>query len=415
MGSIMDLSVDIWNSINYGLPSALYFYYLDENIPGYSTKDADVLGNCPAIQSLQYVPFISKDDLDLIKIPYDVERFGGIDETRPSLTDTPNVYRITGVNSESKTLKTFKKYNVTKSIGGQAHYQNESRLYNYPFAFAMLNDHLNPPMEIKYHLCESEGNTATVKVKTTISDRCSYGIFVEKYKGDTTGRMEAMVSGDAHELPCSSSAYSQWYASSKNQTQQAIKNVSNNSFLTKETASKMLMPNMIGTLSSTSINPMSIIGSGVNIYGQAVQYNQTNKRANLDIQQAIQGKIAQSNDLKSTPNTMISMGSDVYYGIKNGSKRVSLYRYGLEHEQLVKLGNYFAMFGYKQNKVMTINVRNRYYYNYIKTVGCNVIGHNIPREHLETLKGIFDNGVTLWHYDRKGVRVGDYSMDNYEV
>lgn len=415
MGSIMNSSGDIWNSINYGLPSALYFYYLDENLPDYDSKDSDVLGNCSAIQSVQYVPFINKDDLDLLKVPYDVERFGDIDKTRPSLINTPNVYRIIGDITGSKTLKTFKKYDVNKAIGGYAHYKNESRLYNYPFAFAMLNDHLNPPMEIKYHLCESEGNTATVKVKATISDRCSYGLYVEKYKGDTTGRMEAMVSGDAHELPCSSSAYSQWYASSKNQTQQVIKDVSNNSFLTKETASKMLIPNMIGTMASTSLNPMSIIGSGANMLGQGIQYGQTNKRADLDIQQAIQGKIAQSKDLRSTPNTMLSMGSDVYYGIRNGNKRVSLYRYGLEHEQLVKLGNYFAMFGYKQNKVMTIDVRNRYYYNYIKTVGCNLVGLNIPREHLDTLKGIFDKGTTLWHYDRKGVQVGDYSMDNYEV
>lgn len=415
MGTITDLSVDVWNSTNYYLPSALYFYYLDDKIPDYDVHDNDILGNCPAIQSLQYVPFITHDDLDLIRVPYDVERFGDIDKTRPSLTQTPNVYRILNDVLKEKTLKTFTKYAVKKEIGGMAHYNNESRLYNYPFAFAMINDHLNPPMEIKYHLCESEGNTATIKVKPTISDRCSYGLYVEKYKGDSTGRMESMVSGDAHELPCSSSAYSQWYASSKNQTQQAIKDVTNNSFLTKETASKMLLPNMVGTMASTSLNPMSIIGSTANMVGQGIQYGQTNKRADLDIQQAIQGKIAQSQDLRSTPNTMLSMGSDVYYGLRNGNKRVSLYRYGLEHEQLVKLGNYFAMFGYKQNKVMAINVRNRYYYNYIKTVGCNLIGNSIPREHLDTLKGIFDKGTTLWHYDRKGVQVGDYTKDNYEV
>ena len=42
-------------------------------------------------------------------------------------------------------------------------------------------------------------------------------------------------------------------------------------------------------------------------------------------------------------------------------------------------------------------------------------GTNIPRSHLEQLKEIFDNGVTVWHIDRNGVTVDDYSMDNYEV
>ena len=73
------------------------------------------------------------------------------------------------------------------------------------------------------------------------------------------------------------------------------------------------------------------------------------------------------------------------------------------------------MFGYKQNKVSTPNIRSRYYFNYIKTVGCNLNTNSIPRSHLEELKGIFDRGTTIWHVDREGVVVGDYSNDNYEV
>ena len=73
------------------------------------------------------------------------------------------------------------------------------------------------------------------------------------------------------------------------------------------------------------------------------------------------------------------------------------------------------MFGYKQNKILTPNIRNRYYYNYIKTVGANLQSNEIPRHHFEQLKAIFDNGVTIWHIDREGVVVGDISMDNYEI
>ena len=413
MGKIIDSPRDIWNSFNYGLPSAIYFYFLNENIPNFNSGDMDILGNCPSIQSIQLVPFITHDDLTLYKTPYDVERFGEIDKSRPGLTDTPNVYRISNDVYSVKKIGSFKCYKPIKSIGGEKSWKNESRLYNYPFAFAMINDHLNPPMEVKYNLCKN--NNVDVKVKSTISDRCSYGIFIEGYKGDINGKLESMVSGDAHELPCSSSAYSQWFASNKNQTAQDVKNSIDNSFLTKETNAKMRLPNMIGSLTGMNSNPMSWIGAGANIYGQNVQYNQANKRADLDIQQSIQSKIAQANDLKSTPNTMLSMGSDVYFGLVNGSKKVNLYRFGLQEEYYNKIGDYFAMFGYKQNKILTPNIRNRYYYNYIKTVGCNIKGENIPREHLDELKGIFDNGVTIWHYDRERVTVGDYSMDNYEV
>ena len=227
--------------------------------------------------------------------------------------------------------------------------------------------------------------------------------------------MEALVSGDAHELPCSSSAYNQWFASNKNQTNQQVQHVMQNSFLTKQTNSKGLITGMIGTMSNTSLSPMSIIGAGANMFDSYFNYEATNKRADLDIQQAIQNKIAQNQDLFSTPNTLISMGSDVYYGLDVGNKKVSLYRFGLHNEQLKKLGDYFAMFGYKQNKILTPNIRNRYYYNYIKTVGANLKSNNIPRHHFEQLKAIFDNGVTVWHIDREGVVVGDISRDNYEI
>lgn len=411
--SILEAGMDKWDNTMYGLPCGLYFYYMNSNLPGWTFQETSIIGNCPAIQTVQYVPFIEEEDLGLFKIPYDIERFG--DTTRPGLTSPPNVYRIANEikTNKIKTLGSFKCYKPQKNIGGEISWKNESRLYNYPYSFAMITDHLNPPIEVKYHLVP--GNIANVKVRNTISDRCSYALFIEGYKGDTSGKMEAMVSGDAHELPCSSSAYNQWFASNKNQTAQDVKSVMQNSFLTKQTNSKMLLPNLVGNFAGTTLNPMSWLGSGANLAGDLINYNQNNKRADLDVQQAIQSKIAQSQDLMSTPNTMVSMGSDVYYGLDSGGKKVSLYRFGLHIEQLKKLGDYFAMFGYKQNKILKPNIRNRYYFNYIKTVGANLKSINIPRDHFEKLKGIFDNGVTIWHIDREGVEVGNISKDNYEI
>ena len=92
-----------------------------------------------------------------------------------------------------------------------------------------------------------------------------------------------------------------------------------------------------------------------------------------------------------------------------------LYRYRINDVDCERLGWYFHMYGYKQNKILTPNIRNRYYYNYIKTIGCNLKSNQIPRSHFEQLKSIFDAGVTIWHIDREGVVVGDISNDNYEV
>ena len=80
-----------------------------------------------------------------------------------------------------------------------------------------------------------------------------------------------------------------------------------------------------------------------------------------------------------------------------------------------RIGWFFHLYGYKQNRVLLPDVRNRYFYNYIKTENVNLSSSGIPKEHLLKLRMIYDNGVTIWHADRSGVKLGDFSNDNYEI
>ena len=417
-------SEDSWGNENYGLPCALYFYYMGDDInsgneyENWNTEYTNaVLGNCSAIQSVQYVPFLRKDDLNLLAVPYDVARFGQLQASHPKLDYAPYVYRIKALSSQVKTLGSFIPYKPTKTIGGERNWRNERRLYNYPYNFAMITDHLNPPMEIKYHLVPN--NNGVIKVLQTISDRCSYGLFVEGYKGDN-GQLEAMVSGEAHELPCSSSAYNQWFATNKNQVAQNVRNMSETAFLQNgniiDNQKYNILNSTVGLIGSAlSGNIGGMASSVIGGFQNNMNMNFQQRMNNVGVQQQVAMNLAQQQDLRNTPNTIISMGSDVYYGLAKGGFSLDVYKFGLTNEYNQKLGDYFAMYGYKQNKVMNINTQNRYYYNYIKTVGANIQSSKIPRSHLEEIKSIFDNGVTIWHTFRDGVTVGDYSMDNKEV
>ena len=76
------------------------------------------------------------------------------------------------------------------------------------------------------------------------------------------------------------------------------------------------------------------------------------------------------------------------------------------------------MYGYKQNKLINISwnfLRSRYYFNYIKTVGMNLESRGVPKQYIEQIKSIFDNGITLWHVDREGVAMNDYQYENIEM
>ena len=418
--TIIKSDYDDWSNKIHGLPCALYFYLIDvDDIDNYINNTA-ILGNCSAIQSIQLTPFLDKNDLSLKQIRYDVDRFGDETNFKQVLDDdgSINVLRIDSITNTHKTLNTFKCYTPQKDIGGGLNWRNESRLYNYPYMFAFITDHLNPPMEVKYHLCG--GNTNTLKVKNSISDRCSYGLYVDGYKGDNNGTLEAMISTDAHEIPCSSNAYNSWVASNKNQINQNIKNLQMTTMLQNQGVAQQTIvggvQNIVGTIGSFLNGDLSGgINSGISTVGSVLNSQNQVALNNRNIQNSIQNAMAQANDMKSIPNSMISMGSDVFYGLVNGEYGLYMYRYGLNIEMYKKLGDYFAMYGYKQNKILTPNIRNRYYYNYIKTVGANLKSNQIPRTHFEQLKSIFDNGVTIWHIDREGVIVGDISKDNYEV
>lgn len=80
----------------------------------------------------------------------------------------------------------------------------------------------------------------------------------------------------------------------------------------------------------------------------------------------------------------------------------------IRDEYLKIIDSYFDMYGYKVNEVKIPNITSRPNWNYVKMIGCNIIG-NIPQQDLQTLKTIFNNGVTLWHNPSTFL---DYSQNN---
>lgn len=83
-------------------------------------------------------------------------------------------------------------------------------------------------------------------------------------------------------------------------------------------------------------------------------------------------------------------------------------RYTIKKQFAERIDKYFDMYGYLTNTVKVPNLNNRPNWNYIKTIGCNIIAH-IPQSDLQTIKNMFDNGITLWHNKDTFL---DYSKNN---
>lgn len=70
------------------------------------------------------------------------------------------------------------------------------------------------------------------------------------------------------------------------------------------------------------------------------------------------------------------------------------------------IDKYFAVYGYKLNRIRLPRLKNRQKWDYLQTEGCTV--YNVtPNDHKLKLQSIFNNGVTIWH-ETTG-RIGDYS------
>lgn len=394
----------------------MYFYYIKSSD---LKKCSAITGNCPAVHSCYWTPFIEPSDVSTDIYKYDKNRYGKLEGWE--LDYTPYVERIKAVKTVFKKLGSFKKYN-THGRRKERHWSNESRLCLPPYSYSVLTDYMNPPIEIRPN--EVISKDIEVFCRSFISDKGTYSLYIGGLKGDTDGNMEMQKSTSPTDIPVGSTAFANWSATQKAQN------------------SHNYVQSLMGlTLDANQNNfnqTAGLIGGGAGVLGSAISGNiggaisgiantfvnyQNSEfgadRIRLQQKDVIGSRSALMKDLSNTPRSMIQTGSDVNFSIMAGNKRLDLLRYEITEEFKERLADYFTLYGYKQAKIMPVEIRNRYYFNYVKTLNVNLIpresGKGIPKAHLEEIRNIFDNGVTFWHVDNEGVSIGNYNMDNREV
>ena len=117
--------------------------------------------------------------------------------------------------------------------------------------------------------------------------------------------------------------------------------------------------------------------------------------------------LAKQEDMKHRPNSINTQMGGSGFNIANKLKGFTVKKKMIKPEKRAILESYWHTYGYKVNRMKKPNLDTREHFNYVKTIGANIVG-DVPHEHLNKLKEIFNNGVTLWHGDF----VGDYSKTN---
>ena len=371
------------------LTGGLYNYVIYESfLTKLIKKGETAVPPTDAIVNINLMPYMHYANFDGFATVFDENRF----PPSGKLSSIITMYRCEKVAKPEATLGSFSRYDTTQyqQAGGKFNWRKETKLQQYPYSYIEFNDHVSTPLMIEPSAFQhGASNTQALCVRQYLNQLGMYQLYVAGYKGDPEGLNEGVITQDLS-LPVTSDAYMDYMA--RNQSQFKVNRLRAQTAIGTSVAS-----GIIGLFSANlGGNIGSAITSGIN--------------AGFDERSTY----AQERDLINSPASLKNTGGDTLFNMQASDKKMYLYRYRINDVDCERLGWYFHMYGYKQNKVMIPNTKSRKRYNYIKTTQANLKTNGIPREHTNTLAGIFNKGVTIWHVDN-GITVKDYSMDNEEV
>ena len=240
------------------------------------------------------------------------------------------------------------------------------KLYTYPYCYGLLQSTDGQSFTIKYEDLKSNDFQCIYSA----TPNPSITVLPKNYKWDRIGANNAISFSNFPAIPFKYDTFSAWYAANKNSTDFSMfrKFVGFGSQIVRE--------NIGGVINSA-----------------------------LDIGQTI----AKFEDMRAKPDDLrgaVSGNAQLYAG------KAGIYGYEMcvKYEYARIIDDYFTMYGYAVNDMKnphdSFNTRPNW--NYIETREINIAG-DLPDDDLNTLKAMFNSGVTLWH---NPATFGDYSQNN---
>lgn len=287
------------------------------------------------------------------------------------------IYSRNTITNAFSTIKEFNNsytptisHNVTKKMS------NETKLLTYPYSFAKVYYGTNE-LEIKQEYADN----AKIKVYQSLCNEASSLLVIDDYLNTNgTNTMRLITNKIPNNIDLVTNAWKEYLLANKAQRKAGFINTAINAGM-----------GIVGAIATGGVSlatgAMSVINTGLQIGSQ----------------------LAKEHDIKNQPNDIKQFGDDIGINLVTSNLLPKLLYYTITDEYKKQVYDYFYHYGYKASEFKTPNLRSRYYFNYIKTIGAN-IESNIDNDYIVELKRIFDNGITIWHYrqDFKGVNNFDY-------
>lgn len=380
------------------------------------------------VQQIVYVPylpiqynFIVEDLIGLVGIRIFNEESGiGLDHaTIGTTTDYCNLIKISSINTDEQTpvtcsmdifegledvFPTAEEWEAVKKNPYTTEYDRrfQSKLLCYPYRYNIFTDWRNAPALIKNEYIGGDKITMRQVFGWGFNNPQRY--YIEDYRQDPVGRECSITQMLPMEQPIITDAYYSYMLQNKNQISANIANMQASAGIANAQA---IAGGLAGAVAGIASGKAAAGLTGLVNTGFTIAQNQQN------IANAIRGENAKQSDIKNLPDT-INNPNDCSFNILDESHRITFYRKAICCDFEEQLAQYWHMFGYVVKKVMVPNLKSRARYNYVKTVGANIVG-DMEQNYIAAIKAIFDRGITFWHYTEKNFAPLDYTFENIEV
>lgn len=285
---------------------------------------------------------------------------------------------------ELNTLDFNLENDVVLDINNQPNISYETKLLNDPYYFIQLTNHNGEGLKIKLVGLKNI-NKIPIYYIPVCSPDSKIMYYIKGYYGDEEGRFYNYIDNTINEIPLTSDKWQEYLA------------------INKASATAGVAVNLASSVATTAIgaisgNPLAIAG-GV-----------------LSLGQNIANTIIKQEDIKQSPNSVKSQGNNAGFTLVRQLGSIELEHYSITDTAKSRLFNYFFHYGYKCNDFKKPNIKSRYYFNYIKTIGAN-IKSNIDNDFISEIESIFNNGITFWHYREANTfkGVNNYNYENVEI
>lgn len=297
------------------------------------------------------------------------------------------------------TQKTVPVYNNITQVDG---YEPKNRkLFTYPYCKLVLTNNAGDRAEYRWEqFSYDESHTlANFTLAGSIVTTPTISLYPRNYMGMDRNFDRGLILSNFPTVAWAGDAWKAWWAQNKGSVTASM--LSSVMSTAANIGVSVAAPAHVGAMSVSAAQNMrkmrdfstqvaQPVSGGTNVLGQVT---------------SLLGKKA---DLENTP-------PQVHGQVQCDSLNAQMgkVQFTFEHQTVRKqfakiIDDYWSMFGYPQNCIMTPNRNARPHWTYLKTVSCTITG-SVPADDMRMICNIYDTGITFW---RNASEIGSYSLDN---